>query len=387
MPALWAALGVLVLGVGLLDVFLTALNYDEAGFLATRLCRLQWRVLRVATRRLPGQLRSFALRQVMGLSIVLNMTLWLGAVVVGFGLIYLSQMHGANFIYDGRELRDGPFSAMYFSAAQLSTVGTAQISPQTNGLRAISVAETLTGLGLVTLILSFLFGVYQVVRDLRTLASNFGAGDESAEDPIASLGPYLGRGDLNCLDNHLQAISHNFWSYADGLRQHHLAYYFQSGRDHFALPYVLHRLGHWLAALRWGLPSGHPASSNPLLAQLSSRFERFADQLHDEIGSATDPAPSGVSFESFSAAHCAGEQTTNLWLGRFLRLEREMARMAALDTAADPREAHERYLRWLPFACRAEQVITAVSRDLDYRPLLQTDQVAHPAAVRNCIQQ
>jgi len=151
MSALWAAFGVLVLGVGLLDVFVTALNYDEAGFLATRLCRLQWRLFRGVTRRLPQRWRPVVLRQVMGLSIVLHMTIWLGSIVVGFGLSYLSQMHGANFDYDGRDLGDVPFSAMYFSAAQLSTVGTAQISLQTDWLRALSIAETLTGLGLVTL--------------------------------------------------------------------------------------------------------------------------------------------------------------------------------------------------------------------------------------------
>jgi len=151
MPALCAVLGVLVLGIGLLDVFLTTLNYDESGFLIARLCRIQWCVLRALTRRLPQRWRAVILRQAVGLSLVLNLTVWLGAVVVGFGLIYLSQMHGANFDYGGRDLGNGPFSAMYFSAAQLSTVGTAQISLQTDWLRALSIAETLTGLGLVTL--------------------------------------------------------------------------------------------------------------------------------------------------------------------------------------------------------------------------------------------
>ena len=380
MPALCAVLGVLVLGIGLLDVFLTTLNYDESGFLIARLCRIQWCVLRALTRRLPQRWRAVILRQAVGLSLVLNLTVWLGAVVVGFGLIYLSQMHGANFDYGGRDLGNGPFSAMYFSAAQLSTVGTGQISPQTDGLRALSIVETLTGLGLVTLILSFLFGVFQVVRDLRTLSSNLAAGSEA--NPIISLGPYLARAESDCLVNHLRAISISFWSYVDGLRQHHLAYYFQSGRDQFALPYVLHILGHWLAGLRWGLPVDHPASAIPLLTQLISQFEHLTDQLPGELGRASAPAPRSVSFECFSSARCAAEQTTNLWLGRFLRLEREMARMAGVELAADPREAHERYRQWLPFAYRADLMTAAVSRDLDYRPLLPAGHPALPHAPR-----
>jgi Ion channel len=377
MSALWAVLGVAVLGIGLLDVFLTTLNYDGSGFLAAGLSRLQWCAIRALTRRLPQRWRPVALRQVMGLSLVLNMTVWLGVVIIGFGLIYLSQMHGANFEFDGRGLHNGLFSAMYYSAAQLSTVGTGQISPQTDGLRALSIAETMAGLGLVTLILSFLFGVYQVVRDLRTLSASLATGDEAIADPIASLGPYLARGELDCLDNHLRAIAVSFWSYADGLRQHHIAYYFQSGRDQFALPYVLHMLGHWLAALRWGLPSGHPASGQPQLTQLSAQVERFGEHLHGELGWASAPGPSDVSFQCFLAACCAGEQTTDLWLARFLRMEREMVLMASLDTAVDPRESYERYQQWLPSAYRAELMTAAVSRDLDYRALPRTDCLDH----------
>jgi hypothetical protein len=35
MHAFWVILGIVVLGIGFLDVFLTILNYDESGFLAT----------------------------------------------------------------------------------------------------------------------------------------------------------------------------------------------------------------------------------------------------------------------------------------------------------------------------------------------------------------
>lgn len=370
MQAFWAVLGIVVLGFGLVDVFLTALDYDEAGFLATRLCALQWRCLRRIIRRLPRRWRAAALRQVTGLNILLNMTVWMGSVVIGYALIYYGEMVGSNFRYDGQDLGPGWFSALYFSAAQLATVGTSQISPETNTLRALSILETLTGVGLVTLILTFLFGVYQVVRDLRALSFNFVTPESDLDDPVASLAPYLVRDDLACLENHLRSISENFWVYADGLRQHRLAYYFQSGRDQFSLPYVLHMLGHWVAALRWGLPSGHPAAIPPLLIQLSFRFEQFAHYLQSQIGWTNTTSPAAVSFEAFSAAYRAGEAAPDRWLGRFLRLDREMARLAKLSLAEDPREAYGRYQQWLPFAHRLEQLIAAVSRDLDYQPLI-----------------
>jgi hypothetical protein len=364
----WVILGVLVLLVGFVDVFLVVLNYDETGFLATRICRWQWYCLRSVTRRLSRRWRPLALRQVTGLNILLSVTIWLGFVVIGFGFIYYGLMVGANFDYGGRGVGAGLFSAMYLSAAQLSTVGTSQVNAQTDLLRTLTIAETLSAPLLITLILTFLLGVYQVIRDLRTLASNFSDAEQGVGNPLANLAPYFpdGRG----LDGYLQAISNSFWSYADGLRMHHVAYFFQSGRDQFSLPYVLYAFGETLAALHWGLPAGSCLSEQPLLTRLMSQFGRFVEYLHDQLGW-TDTAPSPVSFEEFSAAYGGAAQITDQWAGRFLRLIRNMERLAKLAPANDSQEVYTRYRQWLPFAYRCERARSEVSRDLDYQPTLE----------------
>jgi hypothetical protein len=100
MRELWAVLGLLV--VAFADIFLVVLNYDEAGFLATRLCRLQWYCPRRVTRRLSRRWRPFVLRQVTGLNVLLSMAVWLGLVVIGFGFVYYGLMAAASFDYDGR---------------------------------------------------------------------------------------------------------------------------------------------------------------------------------------------------------------------------------------------------------------------------------------------
>jgi hypothetical protein len=368
MREIWVILGVVVLLVALVDVFLVVLNYDESGFLATRLCRLQWYCLRSVTRRLSPRRRPFALRQVTGLNILLIVTTWLGFVVVGFGFIYYGLMVGANFEYDGRGVGAGMFSAMYLSAAQLSTVGTSQINAQTDWLRTLTIAETLCAPLLITLILTFLLGVYQVIRDLRTVSSNFSDAEHGVGDPLANLACYFPDG--QGLDGYLQAINDSFWAYADGLRMHHVAYFFQSGRDQFSLPYVLYMFGETLAALRFGVPSSHSVSKQPLLVRLMSQLERFVDYLHDQLGwSSAMPAP--MSFEDFSAAHTGTVETSDVWLGRFLRLSRDMEQLARLAPAQESQEIYMRYRQWLPFAYRCERATSAVSRDLDYQPMLR----------------
>jgi hypothetical protein len=369
MHGFWIILGTVVLIVAFVDIFLVVLNYEETGFLATRLCRLQWYCLRSVTRHLSRRWRPFALRQVIGLNILLSVTVWLGCVIAGFGFIYYGLMVGAHFEYDGRGVGAGLFSAMYLSAAQLSTVGTSQINAQTDVLRTLTIAETLSAPLLITLILTFLLGVYQVIRDLRTLSSNFSDAEHGVGDPIVNLEPYFPDG--HGLDGYLQAIDGSFWSYADGLRMHHVAYFFQSGRDQFSLPYVLHMFGGTLAALRWGLPAGNSVAKEPLLVRLSSQFERFVDYLHGQLRWSS-AAPEPVSLEEFAAAHLGTVDTPDIWVRRFLHLTGEMMRLAQLAAADDAQEAYERYRRWLPFAHRAAQATLVVSLDLDYQPMLRT---------------
>jgi hypothetical protein len=293
-------------------------------------------------------------------------TVWLGCVTIGFGFIYYGLMVGANFDYDGRGLGAGLFTALYLSAAQLSTVGTSQINVQTDWLRTLTIAETLCAPLLITLILTFLLGVYQVVRDLRTLCSNFSNAEHGLSEPMVRLEPYFpqGRG----LDGYLQGINGSFWSYADGLRMHHVAYLFQSGRDQFSLPYVLYMLGGILGALRWGLPAGTPVAGEPLLICLSSRFERLLDYLQEQLRWKGD-APTPVSFDDFSVAYRCAVDPRDIWLDRFLRLTRQMARLTKLAEIDDLPEAYARYRQWLPFAYRCRQTTRMVSRDLDYQPL------------------
>jgi hypothetical protein len=369
MHEFWIILGTAALIIAFIDVFLVVLNYDETGFLATRLCRLQWYCLRSVTRHLSRRWRPFALRQVTGLNVSLSVTVWLGFVIAGFGFIYYGLMVGANFEYDGHGVGAGLFSAMYLSAAQLSTVGTSQINAQTDVLRALTIAETLCAPLLITLILTFLLGVYQVIRDLRTLSSTFSDAEHGAGDPLVKLEPYFP--DAHGLDGYLQAINASFWSYADGLRMHHVAYFFQSGRDQFSLPYVLHMFGGTLAALRWGLPAGNSVAKEPLLVCLSSQFERFVDYLHEQLGW-TSAVPEPVSFEEFTAAYSGSVESPDIWVRRFLHLTGEMTRLAKLAATDDSQEVYARYRQWLPFAQRSAQATLAVSLDLDYQPMLRT---------------
>ena len=375
METVWLVLGIVILGLVLLDVFLTALNYDESGFIAGPLASGQWRLLRRVTRRMSRRWRPLALRQVTGLQIMITVIAWLFGVILGFGLIYYGQMTKTAFSVSGTGASLDFFNAMYFSAAQLSTVGGSSLTAETDVLRFLSIAETLTGVVLVSLILTFLLGVYDVIRDLRALSAQFFSAERGAGSAVASLAPYFQQGQPTGLDGHLDGIASTFSSYTDGIRLHHAAYYFQSGRDQFALPYAIRMLGGTLGALRWGLPTGHTASTEPDLIPLSFQFLEFGEYLQKRLRWSSVDVPEIVSAEEF--ARLAQEKRhrgrRDEWVTRFVDLERDMAELAAIEPLIDLDDSYRRYTEWLPFAYRAQQITLAVSQDLDYQPIIVTD--------------
>jgi len=391
--AVWVGLGIVVLVLTLADVFLTALNYDEAGFIAGRLASWQWRLTRRFTRGVARRWRPVVLRQVTGLQIMVTVVAWLGGTILGYRLIYFGLMRGKSFVYSGASA--DLFNALYYSAAQLATVGSSKLTPNTDVLSALSVAETLTGVVLVSLTLTFLLGVYDVVSSLRSLSSQFYSPGNSVGEPITSLVPYFPDRQESGLDAHLQSISESFAAYADGVRFHHAAYYFQSGRDTFSLPYSLQMLGGTIGAVRWGLPASHPVTRQPTLLPLIDQFGKLADYLHDLVRWQSPEAPETVTSARFARqakGALAGEEPRHRrrirdaddgdpWVRRFVQVNLDMAELAGAEPLADLDEAYDRYVSWLPFASRAQQFSDAISHDLDYQPVRAAPRDQAPAAV------
>jgi len=386
--AVWVSLGVVVLGLTLLDVFLTALDYDEAGFLAVRLAKWQWFLTRQITRRIPRRWRPAVLRQMTGLQIMVSVLVWLSGVILGFGLIYLGLMQGESFLYSG--VNADPFGAIYFSMAQLSTVGTSQLTPNTDVLRLLSIMETLTGVVLVSLVLAFLLGIYGVISNLRALSAQFFSAGRGVGEPIASLTPYFPQGDAHGLDSHLQSISDSFSSYSDGIRLHHTAYYFQSGRDTFSLPYSIRMMAGVIGGLRWGLPADNAVTREPVLLPLTQQFEQFADYMHPLLGWTSTAVPETVEREEFRRVialdaerhaarpanadrrlNAADKDRLDRWVCEFAQVNREMTALVHGEALVNGEEAYQRYVAWLPFAYRAHQFTTAISRDLDFQPVFK----------------
>src|SRR5215217_2749552 len=162
--------GVLLILVGLVDLFFTVLHYDGFGFLSSRLYNSLFDVARFVTRPLPRTYRALGLSMEAPLMVPVTITVWIFLVSLGYALVYYAGMDGRTFSFSTSGLEPSFMEAMYFSGVTIATLGLGDVTPLSPLYQAIAVSEALVGFGILTLSITYVIGVYEVLRQLGVLA-------------------------------------------------------------------------------------------------------------------------------------------------------------------------------------------------------------------------
>ena len=365
MSWLLLVLGVALVLIGLLDVFFAVLNYDGSSFLSGRLYRATWSTLRTFTKPLPARIRHFGLSLGAPLMIPATMLLWMFVEILGFGLIYYSQTDYFSYTSGARPT----FPHMiYLSGVTIGTLGYGDITPQNPFFGVVTFTQALIGFSIITLFITYILNIYQVLQQWNTLSSGLyhqAGGDADSE---SLLRPHFPKGEPSSLDATIGGLHQNLTSYYEGVRRYPLVYYFHSRQARRSVPYVFRVAVETAAALRWGLPNGHPAAEEPGLPALLTGTEEIMRGMRERFvpHCSKEEKPDFVSFEAFDIALRKGPGEDTL-LSRFVELERRMRDIAQLETP-DPGEAYGRYREWLPFVLRTDTFIRDTALDLGYDP-------------------
>lgn len=342
MELLWVVAGVAVLGVVAVDLFRTVLDYGGYGPVSIRLYRGMWRVVRSVAGERPTGMRAGFLAAAGPLMLLASVAVWITLAAVGFALIYLAGMPDAFSFQGGPDVP--VFDALYFSLVSLSTVGFGDIVATQPALRIVSALESLTGFAILTLTLSYLLGVYQVVRSQSILAALIDdqAGHEGGGLALATSLLRHDSTDASLTELHRDLITHN-----EGLHRYPIAYYFRRRDARRSALFVLRLVGEAAAFMRWVLPADHPSSQSPALDGVITAERRLIDDVRDR-------------FLQRDVSDVTTDRLEKRW-----RAAAEHLR--ALDVAHDaPASEDGRRDAWMTFTAELEAVVRAASRELRF---------------------
>ncbi|HEX2274972.1 MAG TPA: potassium channel family protein, partial [Acidimicrobiales bacterium] len=361
--ALLVVLGVILILVGLVDMFLAVLHHDAVSFLTPVLYRWTWVGTRTLTRPLPFRLSTVLRALAAPWMVLLTLLVWLGTQAVGFALVYYPGVKADGlFLADGVRRSFG--TAFTFSTATLASLGLGSVSPRTLAYQAISAGETLIGLLIITFTISYILNVYNVLQSQNAVAAALHHQAEDGSDPRTILAPHFVDGRPEGLSTHLREFHRSLVDQAEGLRRYPIVYYFKSGRAYRSIPYVFHMMGGVVAALRWGLPTSHPAARDPWLPSLATGYTDVMREVeHHFVPRVPRGDQDPVPFDRFKAA-LAGDAEGDERLAEFLELDRFMRDLAEIDDGPDPHEAYRRYCEWLPFATESAAFVSRMADDL-----------------------
>ena len=359
--------GLALIFIGLADVFFTVLHYDGFGFLSSRLYNNLFNVFRFVTRPMPPRYRALGLSLAAPLMVPVTITAWILVISFGYALVYYDSIDAKTFYFSSPGLEPTFLEALYLSGTAISTVGFGDITPQNTVYQLITISEALLGFGVLTLAITYVIGVYGVLQQLGVLAAGLHHQAQNTDNPWSILAPHFQGGEPVALDAHLMELHRALVELYEGVRRYPVVYYYHSRRAYRSVPYTFRTIGGATGALRWGLPSSHPATMTPWLPTLiTGLLENIAFVERRFLSEPPGDAPDPISFEAFEKALAGETESPDWYSARFFEMQSWMHKLAHLEEPPDVKEAYGRYEEWLPYAYRVRTFFEASAKDLGY---------------------
>lgn len=219
--------GALVMLIILLDVFLTVLYARmDTGILSQPIARAVWRVFSAASKpfgRRRGAILSFCGPAIL----VMLVIIWSLGLAFAAGLIIHPALGTSVRAAVGETTPHDFIAAMYAGGSSISIIGANDFTPDTAVFRMIYLFNSLVGISVLSLTLTYLMQVYSALNRRNTLALNVhlsSGRNADAAELIAGLGPE-GRFDIGYPD--LSAIAAEMTQTREGHHFYPVLFYYR----------------------------------------------------------------------------------------------------------------------------------------------------------------
>ena len=228
------ASGVLVMGVVLLDVFLTVLYARiGTGLIVERAAHLIWKAFRRAAE--AAGTRSGTVLSFCGpVILLLYVLLWAVGLTLGAGLI----IHPG--LGTGVRAGNGPtpsdiLTALYAGGSSMAIVGASDFRPTTDAYRVVYLVNSLIGMSVTSLVLTYVMQVYGALRQRNVLGLRLhvlSAEGSDASGLLARLGP---RGRFDGGYSHLVALGDAMAAMKETHHFYPVLFYFRFEKPYYSV--------------------------------------------------------------------------------------------------------------------------------------------------------
>jgi hypothetical protein len=255
--------GIVVIGVGLHDMFHTLLHPTGQGRLSRMVLTGMWKVSKATGHRLGSTVGPLAM--------VAVILVWVLLQLLGWALIYLPHVPEGFMYSSGVDPSDYPdaLEAVYLSAVTLSTLGYGDMVATDLWVRTASPLQALTGFALLTAALTWFTQIYPPLSRRRALALELkGLADSDWAGSVDDADPAVLTRVLDTLAAEVVTVGIDFAQHTEG-------FYFQERDPDLALarqlPYALRLRDEALA------------SSEAVVRRSGRQLALAIDQLSSEL--------------------------------------------------------------------------------------------------------
>lgn len=190
-PLLEQAIGVLLLLLILLDIFLTVLYARiGTGIFSNALTRMGWQFFLFLSKPFHKK-RAHILSFCGPVIVVFLVGIWALGLTCGTALIIHPKLGTAVRASTGATPTDF-ITALYTGGSSISVVGSSDLAPQTSGFRLFYLMNSVIGMSVVSLTLTYLMQIYTALQQRNALGLKIHlmtSGTDDAAVLIAGLGP------------------------------------------------------------------------------------------------------------------------------------------------------------------------------------------------------
>lgn len=328
--------GGVVLTITLLDVFLTVL-YARAGsgLLAPRLARGVWRVFR----GLSGGRRAGVLTFCGPAQLVALVLMWGVLLALGAGLIIHPALGSGVKSSSGHSDTDW-ITAMFVGGSSMSIVGASDYGPATRGYKLLFLFNSLVGLSVTSLTLTYLMQVYSALRSRNTLGLAFEGQSGETGDAAELLARWGPRGRFDGGYNNLSTLAGQVGAIKETHHFYPVLFYFRFQENFYAASRILLVTLDAAALIRSALDPRELAwlQESAGLAELESGGALMLQMLNESFPVHADS----------SADNPRSREQWRLRYGRAVLRLREAGIPIREDADAGAQEYAERRAKWQP---------------------------------------